>query len=77
MSEINKACSSCGNNLVEIDWNTNYYLHMCVTLGCPWYRQPQGGRKKEMPWIDDIKRGEQQEIDKFMKEKHSVKGQGG
>lgn len=46
MREIEKTCPACGAKLVEIDFNTQWYMHLCLNDKCRINRQPQGGREK-------------------------------
>jgi len=46
MNEIEKTCSECGAKLVEIDFNKQRYIHLCLNNKCCIRRQPQGSRAK-------------------------------
>lgn len=53
ISPINKArrqddlpCKYCGQPLVEIGFNSQYYMSMCDNVRCLHFREPQGTRER-------------------------------
>ena len=42
MTVIDKRCQACGEPLMEISANRDYFMHLCDNQGCPMWRQPQG-----------------------------------
>jgi len=48
MTQLDIACSRCGQPLIEIDFNRSYYLRTCNNWKCLLYRAPRGSRAKSL-----------------------------
>ena len=40
-------CKGCGQPLIEIDFNSTHYAHLCNNWHCRLFLQPQGSRAKD------------------------------
>jgi len=46
LRETQVPCSGCGRLLIEVNFNREFFVHLCDHDGCPKFRQPQGSRRK-------------------------------
>lgn len=65
----NEHCRNCEQTLMEMDFNTKYYVYVCDNWHCHLYRQPQANRAKEPALVVEQNRRWQSPYEAYKEQK--------